>query len=71
MLQLVLPEAQRLARRAARTGTPETGEEAQLRTDTDFALRVRDAYGRMGCTEVSAEGTEDDVVDRLLAAIGR
>ena len=71
MLQLVLPEERRLARRAARMDTPETREEEQLRTDTEFALRVRDAYGRLGCTEVSAEGSEDVVVDRLLAAIGR
>jgi len=71
MLQLVLPEEQRLERRAARLGTPETREEEQLRLDAQFAARVREAYARMGCVEVSAEGGADAVVDRLLAAIGR
>ena len=71
MLQLVLPEEQRLERRAARLGTPETLEEEQLRLDALFAARVREAYARMGCVEVSADGGADAVVDRLLAAVGR
>ena len=71
IIQLVLPEARRLERRAARENTPETREEEELRKDAAFAQRVREAYGRMGCVEVSAEGTPDEVVDRLLAAVGR
>jgi thymidylate kinase len=69
MLQLVLPEAARLARRAARTDEAETREEAALRASAALAGRVREAFGRMGCVEVSAEGTTEEVVARVLAAL--
>jgi len=69
MVQLVLPEAARLARRAARTDEAETSEEAALRESAALAGRVREAFGRLGCVEVSAEGTTDEVVARVRAAL--
>lgn len=69
-VQLVLPEPLRIARRALRVDLPETREEAALRSDAAFAGRVVDAYDRLGCTRVSAEGTVEEVVARIRAACG-
>ena len=70
MLQLVLPEAARVARRASRSAVAETQEEAALRKSEALAGRVREAFGRLGCVEVSAEGSRQEVLERVLAACG-
>lgn len=69
MILLSLPEPTRLARREGRTTEAETVEEAKLRTEPDFAERVMENFRRLGCVEVSAEGTTEEVVERILAVI--
>ena len=66
---LMLPEEQRLARRAGRIEIAETEEEAALRLNPEVAARVNEAYRRFGCIEISAEGGVGEVADRVLAAL--
>lgn len=70
MIQLVLPEVDRIARRASRRSVAETPEEAELREDAARSARVSEAFTRMGCVSVSAEGTTAEVVQRILDLIG-
>jgi thymidylate kinase len=67
---LSLPEAVRLARRAGRVAEAETAEERKLREEPAFAGRVMEAFRRLGAVEVSAEGSTEEVVDRIVAAAG-
>jgi thymidylate kinase len=72
MVVLTLPEADRIARRAARTDVSETPEEVLLRTKPQIPDRINEAYRRFGCIEVvlaDSDGTEA-VVDKILAATG-
>lgn len=71
MLLLTLPEEVRLTRRAARTAVAETDEEAKLRTQAALSERINEAYRRFGCVEVSAHGTTEEIVERILALVNR
>lgn len=66
MFQLVLPEAERLERRAGRADVAETREEAELREDSAKAARVSEAFRRVGCVCVSAAGSTKEIVARIL-----
>jgi thymidylate kinase len=70
MVVLTLPEAARVARRAARTDVSETPEEALIRMKPVIAERINEAYRRFGCIEVAIADSDDPnaVVEKILAA---
>lgn len=74
MFALTLPHGARVARLAARAAaaagaSPETAEEALLRASEPTCAAIDAAFLRLGCVGVSAEGDEDEVVERLLGLI--
>lgn len=76
MCALVLPEADRVARRQSRTSVAETPEERLLRETPAIAARINEVYARMGCTQVLLEGSDSvevvvrKVLDAVNAALG-
>ena len=70
MVVLTLPEAARIARRAARTDVAETPEEVVLRMKPHIAERINEAYRRLGCIEVALSDADgpDAVVKKILDA---
>ncbi len=74
MFVLVLPQAERVARLAKRVATSrndetETAEEAELRQSAALCSSINAAFERLGCVRVSAEGSAEDVVDRIAGLI--
>ena len=75
MFVLVLPQAERVARlgrRVAASGNadPETAEEAELRRSAALCSSINAAFERLGCVRVSAEGSAEEVVERIAGLIG-
>ena len=71
MFVLFLPQAARVARLAARVATSEgkeveTAEEKELRENETLGATINAAFERLGCTPVSAEGSELEVVERIV-----
>lgn len=73
MCALVLPEADRVARRQSRVSEAETPEEQLLRENPHIPARINEAYARLGCTmiEIAAGDGVEEVVRKVLDAAGQ
>lgn len=71
MIVLVLPEADRIARRQSRTSVDETPEEKLLRENPLIPARINAVYESLGCTRVDIAGADsvEVVVEKVLQAI--
>lgn len=65
---LTLPNQVRVPRCAQRLD-PETQEEASLRMSEVMSDNINEVYRRLGCREVSAVGSVNDVADRIIDII--
>jgi dTMP kinase len=71
MFVLLLPEADRVARRASRVAEAENDEERLLRESPNICDRINRLYSLFGCIPVNILATEtvEDVVDKLMLFI--
>ena len=71
MFVLVLPETDRVARRASRVTVAENAEEKMLRENPRICERINAMYARFGCTVVNITATEsvDEVAGKLYGLI--
>jgi thymidylate kinase len=73
MFVLVLPEADRIARRQSRTSVAETDEEKLLRETPAIPQRINAVYEHIGCTRIDivASDSVEEVVRKVVQAINR